>query len=305
MVGLTLLLACAAPERSGELPSQALAVVLFEDGQQASLLVELERPGRPPVVRGAEGALLFEDGHAIAVEASTLPAVGEVHEPGPGEGFRLSLVEDRVELSLPLAAEPIVLAEGVRELLAAQLLHEPPDPGPFRRIASLEATQRPARIDGVLDEWDGRALAVQTSADVQSGEGSWTGARDASFGVAARLHHERISLGIRVRDDELREGQDRLELLIPGQGTVAIPMQDAGRCEAPEGWECEFVPAVDFGTGLELSFPDERAERSQQLDIVLRYVDVDAGQPATVLATAPSADLVARFRPEFSLTRGL
>ncbi len=302
---IALLLACATPERGGELPSHALAVVRFSDGHQASLLVQLERPGQPPVVRGAEGALIFEDGLPVVVAASELVPIEEVREAGPGEGFRLAQVDDRVELTLPMASEPIVLADGVSELLAAQLLHGSPEPGPFRRIASLEARQRPARIDGDLDEWDGRALAVQTAADVLSGQSSWTGARDASFGVAARMHHERISLGVRIRDDELRLGEDRLELVVPGQGTVAIPLQAAGDCEVPEDWECAFVPAVDFGTGLELSFPDERQDRRQQLDLVVRYVDRDEGQPSTVLATAPSAELVARFHPEFSLTRGL
>ena len=293
---MLLLLACAGPEREGELPSHALAVVEFDDGQRASLLVELDLPGQPLLVRGAEGVVVFEEGHANALDPASLDPVHAVEALGPGEGFHLEQVEDRVELRLPLSEEPVVLAHDVRSLLAAELLHGVSDPGPFRRVAPLEAANRPARIDGSLDEWDGRALAVQSAADVQSGEASWKGPRDASFGVAARLHHERVSLGVRIRDDELRLGEDRLELVVPGQGTVAIAMQEAGSCEVPEGWECAFVPSVDFGTGLELSFPDEREQRSQQLGVVVRYVDQDGQEPSTVLASAPSAELVARYQ---------
>ena len=142
-----------------------------------------------------------------------------------------------------------------------------------------------AVADGSFDEWRGaKSLPVDGAGYVASGLGQWEGPRDASLAVVGRIRGERIVVGVRVRDEDLRLGEDRIEL-VTVHGVVRVPIQPAGPCAALERWSCAFTEQVGFGTGLELG-----ADLASVVEtgLILRYVDVDGTDEATVLQTAPS-----------------
>ena len=291
---LLALLACApAPDRSELLPSHVSVTVRFEDGGVGTVLAELSGPDQPPTVRVSERPLVFRDGRPT----EETPRASETHAAGPGQGFTVERVDDAVQLALPKRDEPVVLVDGVAEVLEVGILRQVDADATneaFHSVHALHAAPRAARIDGDLSEWDGKAAALDSFSESHAGAAAWEGPRDASRAVATRVHHRRISMGLRIRDEELRYGEDRVEVLV-GSERVAIPVGEAGTCEVPEGWECSFVEAVEFGTGLELSMPDERDPPGEHvLPAVVRYVDVDA-DGVTELSSAPSLEAVERY----------
>lgn len=292
---LIALLACAPPSATGHLPEHVAVTVVFSDGRPGTLLAHLEAPDRPPTLRSSEDGWVFRDGLPVPV-ASREPLPGTWAE-GPGAGFGVEKIGDEVWLVLP--QDRVRLVRGVDELVEVALLteldHQAADLV-FKSVRALHAAQMPARIDGSLEEWSGQSLAIDTATHVQGDAGDWSSPRDASLALAARVHHDRISLAVRIRDEALILGGDRLEIAAPGMSPVVIPVGAAGACEVPEGWECRWVDAVDFGTGVELSLPDTRPNAgSQELDLVVRYVDLDPGESPTTLASAPSTQAVELF----------
>ncbi len=108
--------------------------------------------------------------------------------------------------------------------------------------------------------------------------------------MAARLHHGRLTVAVRVRDDDLLMGKDRLEFDV-GSDVHVLPLRPAGPVDRGNwsGLEAVFTNAVDFGTGVEASFDvGGKAPRRDALPLVVRYLDADTDQEPTVLATAPS-----------------
>lgn len=292
---LLALLACTPePDRSELLPSHVAVTVELEDGNFGTVLADLQGPDQPPRIRVAERALVFRDGLPVA-EA---PIAYDSHAAGPGRGFSVHQEEDAVLLVLPKSQAPVVLVEGVDRVLEVALLPDLDDDATreiFRSIHPIRLGARSARIDGDLSEWDGKSLALDALPEIESGSSDWTGPRDASAAIAARAHHQRISFGLRIRDEHLIQGADRIQVVF-GDEVIEIPVGDAGPCEVPERWECAWVEAVEFGTGLEFSMPDERSEPADgTADVLIRYVDVDLGESRTVLATAPSLESVARY----------
>lgn len=293
---ILLAIACSsAPDRSGYLPKHVAMTLEFEDGQQGTLLADLVEPHLPPVVRISENAWVFRDG--IPVPASSREPLPGAHADGPGAGFGVELEDGTVHLELP--HDTIEVAHDVERIVEVAMLPEVDTQAAdlvFKSVRALHAAALPARIDGDLEEWTGRSLPVDQPAQIQGDAEDWAGPRDGSMAVATRVHHGRISLAVRLRDDQLLENADRLEVLAPGLPTVSVPVGPAGPCEVPPGWECAWVDAVSFGTGIELSMPDTRADStSQQLDIVVRFVDVDPNESPTTIATAPSTAAVALF----------
>ena len=133
--------------------------------------------------------------------------------------------------------------------------------------------------------WRGaKALPVDSAGYVSSGLEHWEGPRDASLAVVGRVRGDRIVLGVRVRDSDLVLGQDRIELETV-DGVVVLPIQESGPCPALDLWSCAFTERVDFGTGLELGAD---LALVAETGLILRYIDVDGEDQATVLQTAPS-----------------
>lgn len=294
---LTLLFSCTpSPEREARvdlLPSHVAVTVTFADGEPGTVLADLQGPDKPPKIRIAEDALVFRDGRPVEDSSR----ISQAHAEGPGQGFTVEQRGDTVVLVLPKSDDPVVLVQGVARIQEVALLPEidtlATDQA-FHRVHALHAAPVSARIDGVLDEWDGRAAAIDEPSQILEGAETWSGPRDGSVAIAARAHHDRISFGLRVRDDDLRLGEDAIELDI-GVRSVVVPLAEAGACAVPEGWECAFVEAVEFGTGVELSLPDTRQPTGEpMLAAVVRYVDVDE-EGTTVLASAPSLQAVERY----------
>ncbi|HJN76359.1 MAG TPA: hypothetical protein QGF58_20690 [Myxococcota bacterium] len=291
---LTLLACTPSPDRTELLPAHVAVTIALEDASVGTLLADLRGPDEPPRIRVAEDDLVFRDG--VPVHAETIAY--DAHAEGPGQGFTVRQDEDAVVLILPKRDEPTVLVEGVAEILEVSLLpqlDEAVTDELFQSVHAIYAAPKAARIDGDLQEWDGKAIAVDDRSVVEAGSASWEGPRDASVAVAARVHHRRVSFGLRIRDEDLVLGEDKVVVLFDGQ-LVEIPVASAGSCAVPEGWECAFVEAVEFGTGLEFSLPDTREPPGEHvLPAVVRYFDVDEGEDGTVLSTAPSLEAVARY----------
>lgn len=217
---------------------------------------------------------------------------------GPGKGFELvTRADDVVSLRLPLADEGLPLFKGVSEVVALAWIR--PDMATDRALAEADRLYKAvmpvypvgeaAVADGDLEEWRGaRALAVDNAPCVLVGIEDWSGDRDGSFGIAARVSNGRLVLALRVRDDALMFGKDRIEVEMDGQ-VWSVPMQTAGLMTEQDGLRGGFTEAVDFGMGLELSMPlPPRPDEHTPLPLVVRYIDEDPDETPTTLATAPS-----------------
>ena len=221
----------------------------------------------------------------------------DFHRDGPGQGFNLVEADGSLSLGLPHRKTELPLFRDVEEVICATWLTEVHDSAweatghYYKAVRLIPARGEPARVDGDLEEWGGaEALAVDSAGNVLSGEHGWSGPRDGSFGVAARLHHGRLTVAVRIRDDELLMGQDRLEFDV-GPDVHVLPLQGAGPVDAGNwsGLEAVFTNAVDFGTGVEASFELKGGPpRRDALPLVVRYLDADTEEMPTVLASAPS-----------------
>jgi len=222
----------------------------------------------------------------------------ETHHFGPGQGFELVTREDDVvTLRLPMADKGLPLFHDVDAVVALSWI-TPNDASSkalkaadqlYKAVMPVYPVGEHALADGDLSEWSkARALAVDDAPCVLTGHEDWGGARDGSFGVAARVSEGRLVLALRIRDDVLVYGEDAVEVELDGR-TWLVPMQAAGAIEGIEGLNGAFTNAVDFGTGLELSLPlPPRPDEHTPLPLVVRYIDEDPDEMPTTLATAPS-----------------
>ncbi|MED5371094.1 MAG: hypothetical protein VX899_08785 [Myxococcota bacterium] len=289
---LTLALACApVPDRRDLLPAAVAVGVDTQDGRQLSVVVRLDDPERPPQLRYAPSALRVDG----AVWPSA-PIESTVRAQGPGQGFGVTRSADEVTLALPLRHQPLVLVDGVAalrsvELLtASQLSDESLDP--FGIVSMVLLTEGQALADGDLEEWRGsRSLAVDSRGHVREGLTHWSGPRDGALAIVGRIDGPDLVLALRVRDDALLPGQDRIEVQTL-QGAVSLPVQGAGVAPTPAGAHAVFTESVEFGTGLELSLPAAWLG-PQGHGLLVRYVDVDPGEPGTTLASSPSLQALA------------
>ncbi len=218
---------------------------------------------------------------------------------GPGRGFTIDLQGDTASLKLPLREDDgLPLFQGVDEIVAVSWLYENEVDDDernalgrvFKAVNPVWARSQPAAVDGHLTEWrHDKALAIDTDSHVQDGLESWSGSRDGSFGVAARVDDGRLKLAIRIRDDALLYGQDKLIVQL-GASSYHVLTSSAGPIEGLIGANGVFTDAVDFGTGVELSLPlPPPPSEKAALPLVVSYIDVDPEQDqATVLSNAPS-----------------
>lgn len=300
MSGLALALAlagCGGPHGQVWLPDGAVAVIALESGGSATVHVDLGRDRVGPRVRVAEGRLdLAPFGEVVRPDAS-----GSAHHLGPGEGFHLRQVEDRLELLRPRgdearwmpvlrgvgALESVVwvntdrLSEGERNLLDARL----------KEVVPLDVERAAAVVDGDLAEWTGSAARpVERPSQVLAGAQSWSGPRDAAFGMAARWVGDGLVLALRIRDDLHVQGADRLEILAADR-VIRLPLSDrAGQAEGP-GWRAAFAEPDWLGQGLELWIAEPSPRALLERPPVIQLVDQDPDEAETRLGSAANADL--------------
>ncbi len=218
---------------------------------------------------------------------------------GPGRGFTIELEDGTANLKLPLREdEGLPLFQDVAQIVSVSWLYdnEVDDAeraalgSVFKAVSPIWARNQPAAVDGRLTEWrHDRALAVDSDSHVQDGLEDWAGARDGSFGVAARVDDGRLKLAIRVRDDQLLYGEDQLVIQV-GANAYHVDIASAGPIRGLIGAKGVFTDTVDFGTGLELSLPlPPPPTEKAALPLVVSYIDADPDQAvATVLSNAPS-----------------
>lgn len=284
-MSLLLLLGCTPiPDRADLLPAAVAVSATGQDGHPFSVVVQLDDPDHPPRLLYAAG-LRRVDGQE---PGPALPE-GTVHAQGPGQGFGVQLDGGQVQLNLPLREQPLVLATGVASLHSVEMLpiSQTTDAAlaPYGVVSVVLLGEGDAVADGSFQEWRGaKALPVDSAGYVSSGLEHWEGPRDASLAVVGRVRGDRIVVGVRVRDSDLVLGQDRIELETV-HGVVVMPIQESGPCAALERWSCAFTERVDFGTGLELGAD---LALVAETGLILRYVDIDGEDQATVLQTAPS-----------------
>jgi hypothetical protein len=158
----------------------------------------------------------------------------------------------------------------------------------FKQAESLGARKGEVVLDGDLSEWKrDTSLAVHRVSQVLGGEEVWSGPRDASFAVAARLHERALCLAIRVRDDEIIPGADRIYLEIDG-ADYKLPVNEQGLVAFGPDVSGVFTDKVSFGIGLEFcAGASTWRNRDGVVPFRALYVDNDDEGAETILATAP------------------
>ena len=221
---------------------------------------------------------------------------------GPREGFSLRLVNSHIELHLPRSeGVGIPILHGVEAVLGSWWLRDVEIPtweaehlnALFKEVGGMAVEPGVAVADGDMREWRGdRALAVDSRSQVISGEEYWSGPRDGSFGVAARVAEGTTWLAIRIRDDVLLRGSDRLELSLNNRNiAITIPAEDAGEVSG-EGWLATFTRSRMQGIGVEVQLSTPDLSQARVLQTVVRYVDHDPGQGSAILGTSAWPGLV-------------
>jgi hypothetical protein len=252
-------------------------------------------------VRGATGEDRWMevdlDQGSVAPSAAA-PPLQRFERYGPDRGFAVMLDDERLFLSLPHAAvgEAIPLLDGVDAIVGVHWIPEASVPAAveeplawrFKMAGSLVARALPCTADGDLREWSGDpSFPVDSVAQILQGEQAWAGPRDGSFTVAARLTDDALCAAVRIRDDDLRPGEDAVEIAVGGLVHRAVLPQTPTR-SGTGGIQVAFTDRVAFGMGLEACAA--RGTWEAQDGIVpfrILFRDEDAGQETTLLATAP------------------
>lgn len=230
---------------------------------------------------------------ATSVEAS---AGGRLRFKGPGAGFRVH-TGPQVRLQLPMQTEDEAVDLGLsgERLLGSWWFRAAELPAweqelirqVFKQEAAIPTSSRPVVVDGDLSEWrEVRALTVNQEAQVIDGLDYWAGERDGAFGVAAQATEAALLLAVRVRDDALVPGRDRLELELEGRALTVL-LADAPGVVEGEGWRAVFAPPAAHGISLELEVARRGQDRPEGLPrVAVHFVDHDPDQGTTRLATA-------------------
>lgn len=292
---LSLALGCAPVGARSRLPDGAVAIVELEGGGYATAFLDLRGRGGRTTVRAAEGSYAAQ----LCPDGGREPAGEALTSPGPGAGFHLRRVADRLELRLPRSDDDrwTPALHGVSRLERAcwvnthRLSRESTRilKRELKEVVSLVAERAPAHVDGELDEWDGaRASVVERPTQVLAGMRGWSGPRDAAFGVAARDTSWGLVLALRVRDDQ-RDPGDHLEILDLDR-RIVVPMAAGGAVEEGPGWRAAFGEAGWQGQGLEILL-EGQVGSEEGTSPVVQYVDADPGEAETRLGTAATPAL--------------
>ncbi len=304
-------------------PGWASAVHISDPGPAASRRIEYRRLTGEPLVSmplsGPPDVLSIDaDGVHVGVgdnrwwldaERGVVEPATEVAWPGgrqtwrgPREGFSVRLVDEHIELHLPRSqGVGVPILHGVEAVLGSWWLTNAEIPSweadrlnaIFKEVGGLTVEPGSAVADGDMREWRGdRALAVDSRSQVTTGDDYWSGPRDGSFGVAARVAEGATWLAIRIRDDELLRGSDRLELNL-GDRSIDITIPPKGdRTIAGEGWSAHFTEERMQGIGLEVHLETPDLTEARVLPLVVCYIDHDPGQGSTTLGTSAWPALV-------------
>lgn len=305
---LALLIACVEPpDRTATLPRLATAALVFENGNAASIVIDLDHPKAPPRVRYADGLVVFDGEHLGEPTAGGFvdpldgvqlsPSAEPVHIDGPGDGFTLWVDEGRLLLKLPHMGSPIPFLEGVdhAESLALLTPSELDEIGlerlnlRFKGARPLRAARADATIDGAMGEWrHQKALPVDDRDFTQDGEAWWEGPDDAGMSLAARFDGEDLFLAVRLRDDQITTG-DRVEIRTGwSDERLSFPLLGAA-CSPPS---CGIVETI-HGVSMEIALPAGADPDSLNLPLVVSFYDHDGSDPPTILANARSLEALA------------
>ena len=218
---------------------------------------------------------------------------------GPDRGFAVALQDEKLVLSLPDGErqEDIPLLDGVDGIVAVhwipeQIFSEPATEELDRRFkmaSTLTARAQTCDVDGDLGEWrSDAALGVGSIAQVQRGYPWWENERDASFAVATRLAPHALCAAVRVRDEELRAGEDMLVVAVD-QLRYQLPIPDQPRELRRQGLRAMFTDQASFGIGLEFCVDGSLWESFDgHVPFRIEYHDHDQDQGVAVLASAPN-----------------
>ncbi len=215
---------------------------------------------------------------------------------GPREGFSLRLVDEHIELHLPRSqGVGVPILHGVKAVLGSWWLRNAEIPdweaehlnALFKEVGGLAVEPGTAVADGDMREWRGdRALAVDSRSQITTGDDYWHSARDGSFGVAARVSEGTTWLAIRIRDDALLRGSDRLELSLDDRHFSVVVPQEGVREVSGEGWVAYFTEARMQGIGVEMRLDTPNLASARVLPLVVSYVDHDPDQGSSTLSTS-------------------
>ncbi|MDG1480988.1 MAG: hypothetical protein P8R54_15465 [Myxococcota bacterium] len=304
-------------------PGWASAVHISELGPETSRQIEYRRLTGEPLVSmpllGTPSIMSIDkDGLHVGVGEHRwwLDAVRGVVEPateaawpggrqnwrGPREGFSIRLTDEQIELHLPRSqGVGIPLLYGVEAVLGSWWLTNDEIPAwqgehlnaIFKEVGGLAVEPGSAVADGDMREWRGdRALAVDSRSQIITGEDYWSGPRDGSFGIASRVAEGTTWLAIRIRDDDLQRGSDRLELMLGERSIeITIPLQDE-HTVVGSGWSAHFTEERMQGVGLEVHLETPGLTEARVLPLVVRYIDHDSEQGSTTLGTSAWPALV-------------
>lgn len=261
--------------------------------------------GHTAVVRGyGEGWERWIDvdlGSGVGEEIANSAASARFVHYGPGRGFVVFLEEDTLMLKLPRTDDEasVPLIGGVERIVGVNWLPERSFSKRveglldrrFKMAGSLAAHAQTCRVDGDLEEWtQDAALGVSEPAQVHQGQAFWSGPRDASLALAARLTPEALCTAVRIRDADILVGVDELEFVISGHSErIRIAEGPQVREEAGGELRMAFTDRVPFGTGIEICFGPSYWEPTPSGLVYFRlvYRDADPDEGVSVLASAP------------------
>lgn len=217
---------------------------------------------------------------------------------GPERGFAVYMAADHVMLALPREeqGEDMVLLDGVEGVVSVNWIAEEYFPGSgldvlerrFKMAGSVVAMAKPATPDGDLREWSGdEALSVGSAAHVAGGLVAWSGPRDASFALAARLAPHELCAAVRVRDDHILPGEDAL-IVVTESHRWELPVPELAGVVERDGLRAVFTDQASFGFGLELCLdPSTWSSHDGQVAFRVIFRDKDPGLEPSFLASAP------------------
>lgn len=217
---------------------------------------------------------------------------------GPERGFAVYMADDSVMLSLPHIpqGDDLALLDHVDGVVSVSWIAEEYFPSSgldvlerrFKMAGSIIAMAQPCTPDGDLHEWSrDEALSVGTASHIESGLVSWENARDASFGVAARLAPHELCIAVRVRDDVILPEQDQL-IIQTSLRRIVLPVPRVPGTLEQDGVVATFTDQASFGVGVEMCLqPSTWTVHDGNIPLRALYHDQDPDQEPTTIASAP------------------
>ena len=249
---------------------------------------------------GSDVAALWE----VGLYTGELHELAEAHATqrferfGPQRGFAIYMADDSIMLSLPREdrSEDLRLLRGVDGVVSVNWIAEEGFPGSgldvlerrFKMAGSVVASAQLSVPDGDLQEWSSdAALSVGSTANVSGGLVSWSGPRDASFALAARLTPDALCAAVRLRDDHILPGQDRV-VIVTDLARYELAVPEAPVVIQQQGMTAAFTDQASFGVGLELCLePTTWSPSGGHVPFRVLFHDMDPDQEVTTIASAP------------------